>query len=125
MYTVSKRFEFAASHIIEGVAESHPCARLHGHNWTVSLHLAADDVDERGFVVDFLDLAPFRDYIDGSLDHRHLNDVLSCSPTSENLARHLYEVARQWWPEVVACTVSETSKVAAVYAPGATVMLGP
>ena len=125
MYTASKRFDFAASHIIEGVADTHPCARLHGHNWTVTLHLAAAEVDERGFVVDFLDLAPFRSYVNDRLDHRHLNDVLTCSPTSENLARHLYEVARQWWPEVVACTVSETPKTFAVYAPGSAVVLPP
>lgn len=125
MYAISKSFDFSASHIIEGVAPDHPCARLHGHNWVVTLHLASADLDERGFVVDFLDLAPFKHYIDERLDHRHLNDVLTCAPTSENLARHLYDVARERWPAVAACVVSETPRTSAVYAPGATLILSP
>jgi len=123
MYTISKSFDFSASHIIDGVASNHPCARLHGHNWVVTLHLASPDLDECGFVVDFVDLARFKRHIDERFDHRHLNDVLTCSPTSENLARHFYDVAKDWWPSVAACVVSEPPKTSAVYAPGAAVIL--
>lgn len=123
MYTIAKSFDFSASHTLDGVAPEHPCRRLHGHNWTVTLYLAASDVDARGFVVDFLDLAPFKRYLDETLDHRHLNDVLPSSPTSENLSRHLYELARERWPAVVACAVSETPRTTAVYAPGAAILL--
>ena len=119
-FTISKRFDFSASH--EGIGQEHPCARLHGHNWAVTLFLAGD-VDERGFVVDFIDLATFTRLIDDEFDHRHLNDVLDVSPTSENLARHLYDRARKRWPQVVACAVSETPRTCAVYAPGPVVVL--
>jgi 6-pyruvoyltetrahydropterin/6-carboxytetrahydropterin synthase len=61
--------------------------------------------------------------IDVEFDHRHLDDVLDGSPTSENLARLLYERARQWWPQTVACAVSETPRTCAVYAPGPIVVL--
>lgn len=123
MYAISKCFDFSASHIIEGVAPGHPCARLHGHNWVVTLHLASADLDESGFVVDFLDLAPLKSYIDERLDHRHLNDILTDPPTSENVARHLYEVAKGWWPAVAACAVSETPRTSTLYAPGASLIL--
>lgn len=117
MYTISKRFDFSASHVLEGVPATHPCARLHGHNWEVTLVLAGEDVDDRGFVVDFLDLAPFKRLLDEEYDHRHLNDTLDVSPTSENLARHLHDIAHARWPQVVACAVSETPKTSAVYSP--------
>jgi len=121
-FTISKRFHFSASHVLEGIGPDHPCARLHGHNWTVTLFLAGD-IDERGFVVDFIDLVPFSRLIDDEFDHRHLNDLLDVSPTSENLARHLHDRARERGPQVVACAVSETPSTCAVYAPGAVVVL--
>jgi 6-pyruvoyltetrahydropterin/6-carboxytetrahydropterin synthase len=112
MYRIAVRDEFAASHVLEGLGDAHPCARLHGHTWSVTLELESEQLDEHGFVVDFLELAPFHAYIDECFEHRHLNDVVSGNPTSENLARHLYGWARQRWPEVVACTVSEGAGMA-------------
>ncbi len=117
MYTISKRFEFSASHVLDGLPKEHPCSRLHGHNWGVTLFLAADAVDGHGFVVDFLDLDAFKRLIAHDYDHRHLNDVLDISPTSENLARRLHDIAHAQWPQVVACAVSETPHTNAVYCP--------
>jgi 6-pyruvoyltetrahydropterin/6-carboxytetrahydropterin synthase len=93
-----------------------------GTTGRITLFLAGD-IDERGFVVDFIDLAPFARLIDDEFDHRHLNDVLDVSPTSENLARQLHDRARERWPQVVACAVSETPSTCAVYAPGPVVVL--
>ena len=42
MYTIAKQFSFSASHVIDGVPEDHPCGRLHGHNYTVEVQLAAE-----------------------------------------------------------------------------------
>ncbi len=39
MYTIAKRFTFSASHVIGGLPEEHPCARLHGHNYEVEVVL--------------------------------------------------------------------------------------
>lgn len=121
MYTIARRFEFSASHVLAGLPPDHPCSRLHGHNWSVVLHLAAETTDATGFVVDFSELAEFVQLLDRNFEHRHLNDVVAVSPTSENLARHFYQWASARWPQVVACAVSETSATVAVYAPGPTV----
>ena len=123
MFTVAVRSDFSASHVLEELGPAHPCGRLHGHNWTATLYLAAAQTDEHGFVVDFLDLAPFRTYIEAELEHRHLNDVLPMPPTSENLARHLHDIARARWPQVVACAVAETERACALYAPGSALLL--
>lgn len=115
MYCISKLFSFSASHQLHGLPDGHPCARLHGHNYQVELVLSKSVLDERGFVVDYGDLKPFGQYLDETLDHRHLNDVLE-QPTAENLARHLYEVAWSLWHDVHLCVrVSETPKTWASY----------
>ena len=117
MYTISKQFNFSASHIIEGLPENHPCSRLHGHNYVVELALAAESLNETGFVVDYNELISFKSLIDDRLDHRHLNDVLEGATTAESIAKYLYDHAKKLWPEVVSVSVSETPKTNAIYRP--------
>lgn len=116
-YRIRKRFTFAASHQLRLLPEDHQCARLHGHNYVVWLELAAAELAGPGFVVDFGDLKAFKVYLDSTLDHRHLNDVLAFNPTAEHLARHLHDVAADMWPEVVAVAVEETENSWAEYRP--------
>lgn len=117
MYTISKQFNFSASHIIEGLPADHPCSRLHGHNYVVELVLAAQKLNSTGFVVDYNELVVFKEMIDQTLDHRHLNDVLTGSTTAESIAKYLYQHAHQVWPEVISVSVSETPKTNATYRP--------
>jgi 6-pyruvoyltetrahydropterin/6-carboxytetrahydropterin synthase len=91
VYTITKAFSFSASHTLTGPRPDHKCGRLHGHNYTVVVSCDADDLDEHGFVVDFGDLEPIGAFIEETLDHRHLNDVLPFQPSSEMLARHLFD----------------------------------
>ena len=115
MYTISKQFAFSASHQLEGLAEDHPCSRLHGHNYIVEVVLRSQELDETGFVVDYNDLYPLSDFIVKTFDHRHLNDILHFQTSAENIARYLYQWAKKRWPEVTAVKVSETPKTWATY----------
>ena len=115
MYTISKQFNFSASHLIKGLPAEHPCTRLHGHNYVVELVLASDQLDSIGFVVDYHELKRFKDIIDKELDHRHLNDVLPYPPTAEYIAYYLYQKAKKIWSLVVAVRVSETTKTWSEY----------
>lgn len=114
-YTISKRFEFSASHQLLGLRPDHPCSRLHGHNYTVEIILKSPTLSEVGFIVDYGDLKPLKAYIDNNLDHRHLNDVLPVQTSAENIARHLYEWCKKLWPETYEVRVSETPKTWASY----------
>lgn len=93
-FSISKDFAFSASHRLEGLPSEHQCARLHGHNYRVRVTIASDYLDDTGFVLDYGNLAPVGQYIDGALDHRHLNDVMDLNPTAEHLARRLHEVVK-------------------------------
>jgi len=118
MYTIAKQFAFSASHILTGLPEGHKCGRLHGHNYVVEVILASRELNEHDFVVDYGDLASLKAYVNKSLDHRHLNDVLPFKTTAENLARHLFDFCEFEWPETVAVRVSETAKTWAEYRRG-------
>lgn len=120
MYRIAKRFEFSASHQLTHLAAEQPdhqCARLHGHNYVVELELEARTLNGRGFVRDYGELAPVKQYVDGALDHRHLNDVLGAPEltTAENLAHFLFAQFAPLYPELVAVRVSETPKTWAEY----------
>lgn len=122
MFTIAKQFHFAASHVLDGLPDTHPCSRLHGHNYQVELVLGGERLDTTGFVVDYRQLAPFADYLRDNLDHRHLNDVVAGQPSAELIARALYEWCCANMPVWVsnrmrAVRVSETPNTWAEYRP--------
>lgn len=120
-YRIAKRFSFSASHQLTHLPPGHPCANLHGHNYEVTIELAAYQLDSRGFVVDYreVDEAVGR-YIQTTFDHKHLNDVLGSSEgtTAENLAALIFRFAEGVCPAVEAVRVSETPKTWAEFRRG-------
>jgi 6-pyruvoyltetrahydropterin/6-carboxytetrahydropterin synthase len=103
--------------VLNCLGAEHPCARLHGHNYVVTVHLKADELDDNGFVRDYRDLDAIRRFINETLDHRHLNDVIPFMPTAENIARFLYDSFKNELPELYAVEVSETPQTSCVYEP--------
>ena len=116
MYTITKEFHFSASHQLDHLPDGHQCARLHGHNYIVKIELSGE-LDDRGFVFDYGDLAPLKTMIDKQLDHRHLNDVLNFHTTAENIAKWIFNICYSWWPQVTAVSVQEAPKTWATYRP--------
>lgn len=89
MFRIGKTFQFAASHQLLHLPEGHKCRNLHGHTYTVELTLARPKLNPEGFVCDFGDLAGVETWIKETLDHKHLNDIVS-EPTCENLAAAIF-----------------------------------
>lgn len=123
-WVISKDFAFSASHALEGLPAEHQCARLHGHNYIVRVTLGAQRLNDVGFVVDYGELKPVQQFIDDTLDHRHLNEVLNFNPTAEHMASWLSHRVREALPrdavesrglEVVSIAVSETPKTWATF----------
>lgn len=94
-YVITKDFDFAAAHHLDGVPTGHQCARVHGHNYLVRVSLTGPTVDDVGFLLDYGHLSPVRAWIDRAVDHRDLNDVMDDNPTAENLARWVAEQVRR------------------------------
>jgi 6-pyruvoyltetrahydropterin/6-carboxytetrahydropterin synthase len=117
-YRITKEFHFSASHQLKDLPEGHQCARLHGHNYIVRVELSSETLNAHGFVRDYTELSPLKDYIDTQMDHRHLNDVLGDDMvTAERLAKHLFDWCKSRLPETSAVSVSETPKTWAEYRP--------
>ncbi|MEX2294551.1 MAG: 6-carboxytetrahydropterin synthase [Acidimicrobiales bacterium] len=121
-FTIAKRFEFSASHVLTLVPDDHKCRRLHGHNYEVEVICGAAALDARAMVVDYFDLDPVKRFIDDTIDHRHLNDVMEGEPTAEHLAAWLFDELKgvldaDVATRLVAIRVHETPKTWAEYRP--------
>lgn len=117
MFKITKEFHFSASHQLIGLPEDHPCSRVHGHNYVITVELQAVELNQVGFVKDYRALDSIKRYIDDQLDHRHLNDVFHMNPTAEIMAVILFEKFKSEYPELISVSVSETPKTNAKYEP--------
>lgn len=84
--TITESFTFEAAHRLPFVPEGHKCGREHGHSYKVRVQVSGEP-DERGFVVDYAELARAWQPLHDAIDHRRLNDVDGLeNPTTEVLA---------------------------------------
>lgn len=122
MYKITKQFHFSAGHHLNNLPKTHPCSRKHGHNYTVTVELSSYKLIN-GFVQDYGELKPIKNFIDNELDHRYLNDLERFypyleQPTAENIAKLIYVEFKEQFPFLSAVTVKETDKTSATYEPG-------
>ncbi|MET9085558.1 6-carboxytetrahydropterin synthase QueD [Streptomyces sp. NPDC004237] len=113
---IFREFAFEAAHRLPRVPEGHKCARLHGHSYKVAVHVEAPVDVKRGWVMDFGDIKQAFKPIDAQLDHYYLNDIEGLdNPTSENLARWIWERMVTELPGLSAITVRETCTSGCTY----------
>ena len=120
MYTIKKEFGFSASHQLLGLKENHPCSRIHGHNYTVIVTLQSRSLNKHGFVMDYRDLEPIKQFINDKLDHQHLNYVFNHQPSAEKMAESLYHIFSDEFDlggKLKSVAVKETDKTIAIYSP--------
>jgi 6-pyruvoyltetrahydropterin/6-carboxytetrahydropterin synthase len=118
MYTLKVKGHFSSAHNLRGYTGK--CEELHGHNWHVELMVSSGDLDGLGMVADFTELKDALNRVLALLDHRYLNEMDSfkeVNPTSENLARYIYEKVDGMLPKlnVSSVTVWETDSASATY----------
>ena len=93
MFYISKRMEIAGSHCLNLNYPS-KCQNIHGHNWIVTVHCKADELNENGMVEDFTNI---KKEIHDKLDHQHLNTVIDVNPTAENIAKWIADRIETCW----------------------------
>ncbi|MFA4874987.1 MAG: 6-carboxytetrahydropterin synthase [bacterium] len=111
MFTVSKTFTFCYGHRL--LNDQGRCGRLHGHTARATFVLGSDALDERGMVIHFDRLKEtMGKWIAENLDHTTLlckDDPLAAAlegagepfrkldvnPTAENLAKMLFDLAKE------------------------------
>jgi len=113
---IYKEFHFEAAHRLPNVPEGHKCARLHGHSFHVRLSVAGQPGEHSGWIMDFADLKSAFKPIYNQLDHYYLNDIEGLeNPTSENIARWIWDKLKPGLPELSAVEIRETCTSGCVY----------
>ena len=107
MYFVSKKLEVAGCHNLK-LSYPSKCANMHGHNWNITVHCKAKELNADGMVVDFKHI---KDKIHSYLDHGNFNELLPFNPTAENIAKWVCDQI----PECYKVEVEESANNVATY----------
>lgn len=102
-------FKFEAAHRLPRVPEGHKCARLHGHSFKVELAIEGPVDPKTGWLIDFGTLHDLWRPLNDQLDHNYLNELEGLeNPTSEVLAKWIWDRMRPVLPELTRVTLFET-----------------
>ena len=94
----------------------HKCARIHGHSFRVEIHVSGEVDAHVGWVQDFAEIKAAFQPLFEQLDHNYLNDVAGLeNPTSENLARWVWQRLKPGLPLLSKVVVHETCTCGAIY----------
>ena len=131
MFRVTREIDFCYGHRL--LNYDGKCKYLHGHNGRAVIVMESNTLDDRGMVLDFSDIKiVISRWIDENLDHRMIlrrDDpavpllrqlgepmyLIDVNPTAENLARLIFDVAREHGFPVVEARLWETPRCHATY----------
>lgn len=113
---IFKEFRLEAAHRLPNLPPDHKCARLHGHSFRVRIAVRGPLHPTLGWVQDFAELSAAFAPIHERLDHNYLNEVEGLeNPTSEVLARWIWDRLSPALPGLARVTVRETCTSGCVY----------
>lgn len=116
MYELKKTMTFSAAHCLSHLPLDHPCGRLHGHNYSVTVTLRSDYLDKHGFVTDLNVVGKALKRLVDNYDHTNLQDTFVGRSTCEVMARFFYDcLLAQLGVVVYSVTVSEGPSSSVTY----------
>ncbi len=110
MVRITRRFYFSAAHRyhVPGWSEAQnlevfgPCVRTHGHNYVLEVTVEGPVDPKTGMVMNLTELKRIGQQVVEQFDHRNLNEDLpyfrDSLPTTENLARVLFQLIQKLLP---------------------------
>ena len=120
-WTITKEFTFEAAHKLPH--HDGKCRRLHGHSWKARVILQSKRIvasgAKAGMVQDFSDVKKaVQPLLEEVLDHHYLNETTGLeNPTSENIARFIFDRLKRSLDLLVAVEVDETCTCSCRYEP--------
>ncbi len=116
MYNIKVEAGFSSAHNLREYKGK--CESLHGHNWKVEAVVAQESLNKTGMVMDFKCLREILYKLLETLDHKYLNSIAyfkKINPTSENIAKYIYDNLKKKIPLLYSVTVWESDKACATY----------
>jgi len=116
MFEVKIETSFSAAHHLLNYKGN--CENQHGHNWKVEVYVKGANIDKANILVDFKILKKEVNKIIGLLDHKDINELeefYNESPSSEFIAKFIYEKVKKTFPNVSKVSVWETPTSCASY----------
>ncbi len=113
---IYKDFTFEAAHLLPNVPDGHKCGRLHGHSFFIRIVVSGEVDPHTGWIIDFGDIKKAFKPIYDRLDHYYLNDIAGLeNPTSENLAKWVWQELKPVLPELSRIEIKETCTSGCIY----------
>ena len=113
---IFKEFTFESAHRLPNVPPTHKCARLHGHSYRVAIHVSGPVDPTLGWIIDFAEIKDAFAPVHAQLDHYYLNDIVGLeNPTSENIARWMWQRLKPTLPLLSQIVIHETCTSGCIY----------
>ena len=116
MYEIKVKAHFSAAHNLLNYKGK--CEHLHGHNWVVEAVFHFGELAADGMALDFHDAKKLVTSVIEKLDHSYLNDLAvlkKINPTSENIAKFIFDEVKAKNKTVHAISVWENEGSCATY----------
>jgi len=112
-------FTFEAAHRLPHAPEGHKCRRLHGHSYKLEITVEGEVDPGTGWFLDYSEIRKPMEPIRQLLDHNYLNEVEGLeNPTSELLARWIWDRLKPVLPSLGRIAVHETCEARCEYEGG-------
>lgn len=119
-YRIWKEVTLDSSLQLKNAPDGSPLRRLHGHTYTLRLHLSAPLNEWLGWVVDFGDVKALFDPVFQLIDHQPLHEIADLKDAdTASLASWILEKGRASLPELDRVDLNETRGCGAIVSVGA------
>lgn len=113
---IYKEFSIESAHRLPNLPDDHKCSRLHGHSFHIRICVEGEVNPETGWIVDFAEIKKAYKPLFDQLDHHYLNEVEGLeNPTSENLAKWIWDHLKPELSLLSKVTIKETCTSGCVY----------
>lgn len=115
-YELKQQFQIESARFLPHLPSTHPCSKMHGHSFKIILTFLGPLDPQIGWVIDYHEITQIMTPLLQQLDHHVLNEVPGLeNPTSELLARWIFERTKRLIPLLTRVSIQETSNTECSY----------